>query len=116
MMPSALFIISSDPRSDHRPAEAVRIAAGICAWKKNKISLYLHDAAVFSISEFADEWVDADNFIRYIPILNEAGSPIYVPKGSAFLGELGQALAEFREISEPELATIVSQSSYVLNF
>jgi len=34
-LPKTLVMIETDPRTSPRPAEAIRIAAGIGAWKKN---------------------------------------------------------------------------------
>jgi hypothetical protein len=53
MKPSALFIIRGDPRVSHRPAEAIRIAAGVGTWKKTDITVYLHGPAVLALRIWA---------------------------------------------------------------
>ena len=40
MKPRVLFIVTGDPRTSPRPAEAVRIAAGVVAWKRADIAVY----------------------------------------------------------------------------
>ena len=114
--PKVLFIVTGDPRVRPRPAEAVRIAAGVGAWKKVDITLYLRDTAVLALSEFADELVDEDNFTRYLPIAAESGRPIYVQKGSPQLAELGEPALKYQEISDDELANLAADSNYVLRF
>lgn len=116
MKPSLLIIIASDPRSSARPAEAIRIAAGVGTWKKTDVSVYLREAAVLALSEFVDELVDEENFTRYFPITAEWGRPIYVQKGAPLLTELGQATLPYQEISDAELAALAAQHSYVARF
>ena len=43
--PSILFVIDADPRTSGRPAEAIRIAAGVAVWRKVNVSVYLRKAA-----------------------------------------------------------------------
>ncbi|MEO6036364.1 MAG: DsrE family protein [Verrucomicrobiota bacterium] len=114
--PKLLILVTGDPRVSPRPAEAVRIAAGVGAWKKVDISLYLRGPAVLALSEFADELVDEDNFTRYLPIVEEAGRPIYVQKDSAQLADVGEPAVKFQEISDGELAKLAAHSTYVARF
>jgi len=114
--PSILFIITSDPRTSPRPAEAIRIAAGVGTWKKVDVSVYLRDAAVLALSEFADEFVDEENYTRYFPIIGEFGRPIYVQREAPLLAELGEATLPFQEVSDVELAALVAQQSYTARF
>jgi hypothetical protein len=116
MKPSALFIITGDPRTSAKPAEAIRIAAGVGTWKKTEISIYLRGPAVLALSEYVDEFVDEDNFSRYFPIVGEFGRPIYVEKGAALLGEIGESPLKWQEVDDAELARIAAESRYVLRF
>ncbi len=116
MNPQVLFIVTGDPRTSAKPAEAIRIAAGVGTWKKTDITLYLRDAAVLALSEFCDEFVDEDNYTRYLPIVGEFGRPIYVQKGASLLGEIGESPLKFTEINDDELATMAAKSTYVVRF
>lgn len=116
MKPTALFIITSDPRKDGRTAEAIRIAAGVGTWKKVDVTVYLRDAAVLALSEYPDELVDEDHFTRYFPIVGEFGRPIYVQRGAALLAEVGQATLPYEEISDNQLAELCARQLYVLRF
>ena len=116
MKPSVLFIATADPRTSGRTAEAIRIAAGVGTWKKAEVSLYLRDAAVLALNEYADEFVDEDNYTRYLPIVGEFGRPIFVQCGALALAEIGQAPLPFREISDEELAELCLKQSYVARF
>ena len=114
--PKVLFIISEDPRRSARPAEAIRIAAGVGTWKKVEIAVYLRDAAVLALSEYADEFIDEDNYTRYFPIIGEWGGPIYVQQDAPFLRDLGDSPLKYQEISDEQLARVAAESEYVVNF
>jgi hypothetical protein len=116
MKPSVLFIIKSDPRTSHRPAEAIRIAAGVGVWQKVEVTLYLHQTAVLALSEFPDELVDEENYRHYLPMVGEFGRPIYVQRAAPLLKEIGRASLPFEEISESELAALAGRSTYLLRF
>jgi hypothetical protein len=116
MNPTALFIVTADPRVSACAAEAVRIAAGVGAWKKVEVTLYLRDAAVLALGEFADELIDGENFTRYLPLLVESGRPLLVQRGSPFLAELGEGARPFTEFDDAQLAAHAAQSRYLLRF
>src|SRR3954470_5204097 len=106
MKPSALFIITGDPRTSAKPAEAIRIAAGVGTWKKVDVTVYLRGPAVLALSEFVDEFIDEDNFSRYFPIVGEFGRPIYVQRGAPLLGDIGESPLKFEEVDDAQLAKL----------
>jgi hypothetical protein len=115
-MRNALFIIESDPRRSGRPAEAVRIAAGVGAWKQVEVAVYLRGAAVLVLGEEAEALVDGENYARYLPVLRESGRPVCVQQGAAALGQLGQAALPFEEISDGQLAELAAAHECMLRF
>ena len=116
MKPTVLFVITEDPRTSARPAEAIRIAAGVGTWKKVDVRVYLRDAAVLVLSEFADELVDEDNFTRYLPILREFAEPVLVQKDNPLLEDLGEPTLPFEEIDDNQFALRCGQSTYLTRF
>lgn len=116
MKPSALIIVTGDPRTSAKPAEAIRIAAGVGTWKKADILVYLRGPAVLALSEYVDEFVDEDNFSRYLPIVGEFGRPIYVQRGEALISDLGDSPHKFAEIDDTELARMAAGCNYVIRF
>ena len=114
-MVDTLLIVTSDPRRSQRPAEAIRIAAGVGAWKKVGVRLYLHGPAVLCLSEFPQELAQGNNIERYLPMLGE-GTSILVQAGAPDLKELGQTAVRFSAVSEAELASLAAQVRYVLHF
>ena len=116
MTPGVLFIITSDPRTSPRPAEAVRIAAGVGAWRKAAVTVYLRDAAVLVLSEFPDDLADGDNFSRYLPLVKESGGLICAQRGAALLNDIGHWPVSFHETGDDELTALVSKNDYVVRF
>jgi hypothetical protein len=116
MKSSALFVIDADPRTSGRPAEAVRIAAGVAVWKRIDVTMYLRAAAVLILGEDLDELVDQDSFARHLPILGESGRSIYVQEGAPYLARLGQCALPFQEISDSALAQLAAERSQVIRF
>lgn len=116
MKPRVLIVVESDPRTSGRPAEAIRVAAGIGTWKKVEILLYLRGPAILSLAEYSDDWIDEDNFGRYLPILRDLGQPVRVQQGAPEISELGEALVPFEEISEAGWAELAAQCHSVFRF
>ncbi len=116
MKPSLLVIVDSDPRSNARAAEAVRIAAGVGTWKKAEVHLYLRGPAVLALTEFPDELLEEDNYTRYLPIVCEFGRPVRVQKGAMEGFDLGTPTQPFEEIDDAELSRLAARSTYVLRF
>ena len=113
-MKTILLIIASDPRASRRPAEAIRIAAGVGVWKKVEISLYLRGAAVMVLNESVDDLIDDENFTRYLPMIGELGRPIRVQRGAPLLAK--QSLFQIEEIDDDQLARLAANSNCVVRF
>ncbi len=111
-----LFIITTDPRTSPRPAEALRIAAGIGAWKKAEVIIYLRGAAVLSLGECVDHLVDDDNFTRYLPLVAEWGHPVYVEKATPHLRALGASSFDYQEVGDEALADLAAGCACVTRF
>lgn len=114
--PLLLFVVDSDPRTSHRPAEAIRVAAGVGTWKKADVRLCLRGPAVLALGEWVDELKDEDNFTRYLPILREWGHPVYVQAGSPELTNLGEATAPFEPVDDDAFARLCATATSVLRF
>lgn len=114
--PVALFVITSDPRISGRPAEAIRIAAGVGTWRKTDVRIYLHGPAVLALGEWVDELVDEDNYTRYLPILAELPQAIHVQADAPELEELGDSPFSFNPAGLAELQSLCRQSTYILRF
>lgn len=111
-----LFLITSDPRTDPRPAEAIRIAAGVGARATPEVTVYLHGSAIRALDEASEPLVGRANLQLAWPIVNAWNRPIRVQRGAAELANLGEPAVRFEETDTATLAQIVRESTYVLRF
>jgi len=113
-LPKTLVIIETDPRTSPRPAEAIRIAAGIGAWKKTDVTLLLRGPAGYSLQEYADELVDEDNFTRYLPLVVEHGRPVYVEDSFADWSALKHSAFAYEKLSREKTAELIRANDYLI--
>ena len=111
-----LFVITSDPRSSDRAAEAVRIAAGVSVWGRLHVAVFLHGPAVLLLGEAVEALVESEALREWWRLLAERQCPVYVERGSAMLPELGSVGLPFQELDETQLGVLSAQSRYLLRF
>ncbi|HEX4139431.1 MAG TPA: hypothetical protein VHY09_03730 [Candidatus Methylacidiphilales bacterium] len=114
-LPKTLVIVETNPRTSPRPAEAIRIAAGIGAWKKTDVTLLLRGpVAGYSLQEYADELVDEDNFTRYLPLVAEQPRPIYIEETFTDLVALEGSPWKYELIPATRTAELVREHDYLI--
>jgi hypothetical protein len=116
MKRKVLIVVTSDPRTSHRTAEALRIAAGAGTWEKADISVYLRGEAVRAVGEPAGDLVDEEDYGRYWPMLAEAKQTVYVEAGAANLPGAKNSPVSYREISDAEFAQLAAEQNCVMRF
>ena len=113
-LPRTLVIVETDPRTSARPAEGIRIAAGIGAWKKTDVTLLLRGPAGYSLQEYADELIEEDNFVRYLPLVAEGPRPIYVEESFADPGALKDSPWRYEIVTRDRAAQLVRENDYLI--
>ena len=93
MRPNLLFLITSDPRVNHRVAEAVRIAAGVAVWKTARVTLCLRGPAAMALDENAEELVDGGGLARHLALLRDSGGRVLTSQGDNAGDELARLAA-----------------------
>jgi hypothetical protein len=116
MTPKVLILISCDPRVSHRPAEAIRIAAGVGVWKKTDVTVYLRGPAVLLLRDEPGALVDEDVVRQYLPLVTEGGRPIHVEQGAPELKQIGKTPLLIRPTSDEQLSQLAAQSTYLVHF
>ena len=115
MNKQVLLILSHDPRHSGRVAEGLRIAAGLRAWQKVDVSVYLRGDAVRAIAEDAADFVDEEILVRYLASLREASAPLFVEAGAA--AELGlEPAMGVPELTIEGLAALAAMHDATINF
>jgi hypothetical protein len=113
---SLLLAITCDPRSSHRPAEAIRLAAGVAAWRKVDVTLYFGGPAVLAVNSDPDDFVDEESYTRYLPMCIESGCSLFIESGSPFLEKLIPGELAYQKISQPDFARLAAGMNYLLRF
>ena len=116
MVPRLLVIIASDPRSSLRPAEALRIAAGVSAWKAVEVAVYLRGPAVLALDPFHFDLLDEGKFSDCLPLITQQAGVLYAEAGSDFLPELKEPLVHFDTIDDSGLARLAAGCRATLRF
>jgi hypothetical protein len=113
---SLLIAVTSDPGSSHRPAEAIRLAAGIAAWRKVDVTLYFAGPAVLAINSDSDDFVDEESYTQYLPMCIESGCPIFIESGSSLTERLAPGELPYEMISNQQFARLAATMNYLLRF
>ena len=113
-LPKTLVMVETDPRTSARPAEGIRIAAGIGAWKKTDVTLLLRGPAGYSLQEYADELFDEENFSHYLPLVADLPRPIYVEDSFTDLAALESSPWKYEIIPPARTAELVRAHDYLI--
>lgn len=110
-----LIEIASDPRTSPRPAEAVRIAAGIGAWRKVQVHVYFEGVAVRALDEFADELANGELFSQYMSAIPNHGGRILVDEKNPLLESIKPSI-HFEALPQEELQQFIAMADHVMRF
>ncbi|MCK6494083.1 MAG: hypothetical protein L6Q34_11695 [Nitrospira sp.] len=83
MATSIVLVIREDPRTTHRPVEALRIALGLAAGE-NPITVVLLGAAGQLLAKETDDIVDVEILEKYLPSFEQLEIPflLVLPEGA----------------------------------
>lgn len=110
-----LIVVTADPVRSGRLAEAIRLAAGVSAWRKVAVTLFVGGDAVRGLMPGNGRFVDEDNIVEYLPTLAEHGHELYVEAGHPELARHRGELS-FPELSPEGLAKLSATQDYVMHF
>ncbi len=113
--PRILLVVDSDPRTSTRPAEAMRLAAGLGAWRNVELQIYFTGDALWAFDESV-EVCDGEILRRCLPLLTETDRPLLVPPGGRPFVQRASSPVFCREMDLPALATLAAECQYVLRF
>ncbi|MBI5407284.1 MAG: hypothetical protein HZA18_06280 [Nitrospirae bacterium] len=113
--PKIVFLIRSNPCESHRPAEAIRIAAGLGVGK-NLIKILLSGEAPRVLSSEEEELIDIEIIEKFLPFIEEMGIPFYVERDSPGQAALKSSPYGFRTIGTEESSELLAGGHYVLVF
>jgi hypothetical protein len=113
---SVLLIVNSDPRTSARPAEAVRVAAGLSQSDQVQVTIYLRAAARLVLSLPDEDLVNGDVIRQFLPLVAQPKNPILY-QASDHENENFETLGKsVRSATDGELARTMPAYRHVLGF
>jgi hypothetical protein len=110
--PKALFWIESDPEVSPRASEAVRIAAGLAAWKDAIVDVAFIGPAAKALEPWPGDLVDGNIFQQHLPTLIESGGTIFGEKGA----EPRQGSVKFKPLDLSKLSNFLEQYQFFFHY
>ncbi len=110
-----LVIVTSDPRTSGRLAEAVRFAAGVSAWQKVDVTLYVGGDAVRGLLAGENQFVDEDNIVDFLPLLAEHRQELYVERDHPVVSN-HRDLIPYPELNVNQLASLATEHDFIMRF
>jgi len=110
-----IFLIRSNPSESHRPAEAIRIAAGL-GTGNNSIKVILSGESVRILSPDEDDLEDIDIIEKFLPIIKDWEIPLYVEKGSLTGIDLKGSPYAFRIVDNDEMSEVLAGGHSIFVF
>lgn len=114
-----LVLIDSDPRTSPRPAEAVRVAAGVGAWRDIHVQLCLIGPACALAGDDLGAFCDGEELDHYLRMILGRGECPWVITEDAGRTEGKDAGTEgrmWRRLTMAELAGEIARMNWVLRF
>ena len=109
---SLLVVVASDPRASHRPAEAIRLAAGVAAWRNVAVTLFFTGAGGAAVSGDCDDFVDEESYTRYLPMFVESGGRVYVESTTV----ASNSELPHEKLPRQQFAALPSKMTYLFRF
>lgn len=110
-----LMIVTSDPRTSGRLAEAIRFTAGVSAWQKVDVTLFIGGDAVQGFLAGENRFVDEENIVDFLPLISEHKQEIYVERDHPIV-RANRNDIPFPELSARDLAAVATKHDYVMRF
>ena len=111
------MVITGDPLTSHRPAEALRIALGLDSGGKDRLTIILRGPAARLLTEEVQEAVDGEELAdRYLPVFEEWGTTFLVDESAA--DHLSKASTAFPHgtLTDAQIAAELAATDRVLIF
>jgi hypothetical protein len=109
-----LIVIASDPRTSHRPAEAIRVASGLASMGSVPIEVCFCEAAALVLSQEADRLIDGEIIKKYLPLLARSAQSVWAESGDPCLQ--GTEQIPYTRIGLTELSQLAKTQNQVIRF
>lgn len=111
---SVAVVIHANPTKTHRAVEALRIALGLSSGE-HAVTVFLLGQAPLLLTENLDHVIDADILEKYLPSLQQLGTPFVVAPGTTTRFSMAPGF-NVREEQAGSVAALIASSDRVLVF
>lgn len=111
-----LLIISGDPRASHRPAEALRLAAGLLPWGQIDLQVCLCGPARWLLDDAPGTLVDEEEITRCLSAVTGEPGRLWVEAARSPGAEPSETAGNVRTMSREQIATLAARCDSVLKF
>lgn len=115
MTPSILVLIKGDPTKSHKPAEAIRIALGLISGE-HTVQIVLLGPSVQLLSEDAEDLVDGELLIKYLPSFVDLGQKFYVEETAWKKADLEPVDYIIESVSMQRVEELVRKAGHLVSF
>lgn len=112
---SVLVLIQGDPGESHRPAEAIRIALGLISGD-HAVRIVLMNRAPLLLGEDAEDLVDGELLMKYLPTLPELGQKFHVEEDAWKDLNIDPAGFEVIPVTAKQIGEMVSDAEVLISF
>ena len=109
-----LIVVSADPLTNRRAAEAVRVAAGLAALGELRVGVCFCGAGALILSRPAASFADGEVIEMSLPVLAKHAVKIWAKADDSFLE--GEKQTNYERLGADELAAITAYAGYVIHF
>lgn len=111
---SIVFVIRGDPRTSHRPVEALRIALGLAAGEHD-VTVVLEQEAARLLAKDADDVVDVEILEKYLPSFKQLGIPFVMTAPQSHDTPLQEGFS-LRHENNPGVQQLLKTATHALVF
>jgi len=110
-----LIVVTANPLKSGRLAEAIRLAAGVSAWQKVIVTLFVGGDAVAGLLPGDGQFIDEDNIAEFLPTLAGRQQEVYLEAGHPLVAA-HRAELPFAGLDTAALAELAGRQDYVMRF
>jgi hypothetical protein len=110
-----LMIVTGVPRTSGRMAEAVRFTAGVSAWQKVDVTLYVGGDAVQGFLVGENRFVDEDSIVDFLPLITEHKQDIFVEHGHPVVAG-NRCEIPYPELDAQGLSKLAVDQDFIVRF
>lgn len=113
---SLAIVVTTDASSDERAGEAVRLAAGLAAWRELRLTLVLQGPAARLVQDPAPILREGEDASALLRQFLDDGGRLVAPTGTLFQPDLERAGGQTGTIPSAALAKLFSDCDTVFRF